>query len=144
MQKRPDKNKILTGTSTMVYVNSKARKFISKFSWKITNDYEDLNFVGWTGTGHRFLGWSGEGSITEYKTSSFFVNELITASKTGEIPDVEILVDTVDPLTKENETLKFIGVQFTELGDDRESKAVISNELPFSFEDIEVISSIEE
>lgn len=144
MQTRPNKSKILTGTSTMAYVNSKARKFMSKVSWKITNDYEDISFLGWTGTAHKFLGWSGEGSITEYKTSSYFIKELLNASKTGVIPEIDIIVETENPMTKETETLKFIGVQFTEIGDDREVKAVITNELPFSFEDIEIINSIKE
>ncbi len=140
--KKFDKTKVLVGTATKAYVNGKLLPFASKVSWKMTGDFEDAKVMGEFGTKKIYLGYSSDGTLTQYKNDSSFLVMVAKALKTGVQPDIEIIVDSENKYTKENETVMLKGVVFSEIGYDDETKTIINEQLPFSFEDIDIINTI--
>ncbi len=139
-----DRTKTLVGTATKVYVNSKLVPYTSKISYKMTGDFDDAAVMGEYGTHKIYLGYGGEGTLTEYKTASTLIRTIVESLQTGVIPDIEIIVDIENKHTKENEPVKLKEVVFSEAGYDIETKSTISEELPFSFADIEYLNTIKE
>lgn len=132
-------NGVVSGNDLTVWVNNEIWDGVEKFEYKITGDFEDLTFIGDPRTHQKFLGYSGEGTITTKKKASRGASLLADAFKKGVMPEVKIVTKILNPSTGKAERAVITGITFSEFGVSGEAKATMSEELPFKFSDFEFL-----
>jgi hypothetical protein len=137
-----DRTKVMVGTASKIYVDGKLIPYTSKVSWKMSGEFEEAKVMGEYGEHQIYLGYSGEGSVEEYKTASALVKQIVDGLQSGVLPDVEMIIDLENKYSSENETVKLKEVVFTEAGYDIETKSPINEELPFKFAEMEFLNTI--
>ncbi|MCY6957960.1 phage tail tube protein [Clostridium brassicae] len=139
-----DKGKeIISGNEGNVWVNTEQWANITNIEAKATAEYEDVNFVGDNNTYKRYTGTNIEGSITLKKIDSRAQKLLAEGFRTGNMPNIKIVVTTAKVNGENVERLALYDVTFTELQLAKlESKAMIEEELPFSASSFEYLELI--
>ena len=97
------------------------------------------------GVGKRFTGWNGTGSLRFNKVSSQFAKKQAEAIKNGNQLVSTIISKLDDPAAARygREQVELIGVQFDTISLAKwEAGSLIQEELPFTFEDFNYLSSI--
>ena len=97
------------------------------------------------GVGKRFTGWNGTGSLRFNKVSSQFAKKQAEAIKNGNQLVSTIISKLDDPATAKygREQVELIGVQFDTISLAKwEAGSLIQEEMPFTFEDFNYLSSI--
>lgn len=136
-------NRVLSGSDGNVWVNGDLWGEIQKIEFKITGNFDSVNFVGDPKEHKRYTGCSAEGTITLNKTYSRGVKAISDAFKSGKFPDITILTKVTDKQTGQSERWQLKEVLFTELGHTIESKKIISQEMPFNFGDWDILETID-
>ncbi|MGQ7276639.1 phage tail tube protein [Brevibacillus thermoruber] len=133
-----DKNNgVISGNDCIVWMNNEVLDDIKGIEWKITLNFEDITYLNDHRTYKKYLGFSGEGTLTFNKTRSRGATLLKDAIKSGAMPDVKIVTKLMNKSTGKAERAVFTGVTFSEFGTSAEAKSVSEESLPFSFADIE-------
>lgn len=133
----------LTGTNGSVYINNELIGDLKSIELKVTGNFEDVNVCGDPSTHSIYTGYTGEGSIVFYKTSSRGITLLAEAYKTGIMPEVKIITKLEDKNTGKSERASVEEVVFTEFALAKfESKALVEEELPIKFAKYDVLETI--
>ncbi|KOF56814.1 phage tail tube protein [Clostridium neuense] len=135
-------NRVLSGSDGKVWVNGELWAEIQKIEFKITGNFDSVNFVGDPKEHSRYTGCSSEGTITLNKTYSRGVKMISDAFKSGVFPDITILTKVTDKQTNQSERWELKEVLFTELGHTIEAKKTITQEMPFKFGDWDILETI--
>lgn len=134
---------VIAGTFGSVWVNDEEWLNVTKFEAKVTGEFEDINMAGRYGVGKKFMGWTGEGTITVNKVNSTISKLLAENFKKGIMPDIKIVGKLADPQALGAERVELLEVTFTEfMLLNFELKTKMEEEVPFSFEDYNLIDSI--
>lgn len=137
-----DANGVISGNDCMVWINNVIWDDIKSFEYKITGNFEDINFLGDPRTHKKYTGFDGEGTLTMNKTKSRGAQILAEAFKTGIMPDVKIVSKVMNQSTGTVERAVFSGIIFTEFGGKYEAKGLSEEELPFTFSDFEFLETM--
>jgi len=132
-------NGVISGNDAITWINNEIWDDISSIEYKITGEFEDVTFLGDPRTYKKYTGFTGEGTITLNKTRSRGAAILGQAFKTGNMPDVKIVTKLLNKSTGATERVVLSGIIFTEFGSSTEAKALVSEELPFTFSEYEVL-----
>lgn len=136
-------NKIINGTFGNVWVNGELWAHCKQFEAKVTGEFEDVNFANDLGTHKKYLGFSGEGTITLHKIFSSGGNLLADAFKTGVMPDVKIVGKLADPAAYGAERVEILEVTFDEFTLMKfANKEIQEEELPFKYADYNYLDKI--
>ena len=89
------------------------------------------------------MGWTGEGTITVNKVNSTITKMLGENFKKGIVPEIKIVARLDDPNAYGAERVEILDVTFNEfMLLNFEVKAKMEEEVPFSFEDYNLIDTI--
>ena len=136
-------NEIIRGTFGRVWVNDELWAEVKSFEGKLTLSYEEADISNDMGKHQRYMGFSGEGTMTVHKVNSKITNLLAKGVKTGVMPEVSMVGKLDDPTALGAERIKFSEVTFDEVMLLKfENKALMDQEIPFKFADFDVIDSI--
>ncbi|WP_317366341.1 phage tail tube protein [uncultured Tyzzerella sp.] len=134
---------VISGTFGTVWVNDEEWLHVTKFEAKVTGEFEDINMAGKLTTGKKFMGWTGEGTITVNKVNSTVTKMLAENFKKGIMPEIKIVGKLADPQARGTERVEILEVTFSEfMLLNFEVKAKMEEEVPFSFEDYNLIDAI--
>lgn len=134
MAKKMDKNKILRGTFGAVWLNNEELGAAKSFEAKITLEYEDIDIAGDLGKHKRYIGFTGEGTMTLHKIDSSIAELLHEGIRTGDIPDIKLVGKLEDPTGYGAERVEFTGVTINEVMALKwANKEIREEEVPFSF-----------
>lgn len=137
-------NKTIRGTYGKLWVNNDYWGNVSKFEAKLAANYDDVKYSGSLATHKRLVGTEGTGTITMYKLDSRVSKLIANGFKTGNMPDIKIVVQLDDPSAYGSERIEIIEVNFDELNvGSFETGAVTMEEIPFTFAEINYIDSID-
>ena len=136
-------NEVLSGTDGAAWVNGEEWAELSALEAKITAEFEDVNFCGDYGTYKRYMGFTGEGTMTLKKTKSRGLKLLADAFKTGIMPDIKIVTKLTNKQTGKAERAVIKDVVFSETMLAKfENRSLVDEELPFTFSDYDVLETI--
>lgn len=135
-------NYVVSGNESVVWVNNEIWDDIKSIEFKMTGEFEDVTFMGDPRTHKKYLGFTGEGTITTNKMYSRGATLLGDAFKTGIMPDVKIVTKITNKSTGKSERIAISGITFSEFGGSTEAKTIASEELPFSFSDYDVLETL--
>lgn len=134
MFNKMDKNKIIRGSFGAVWFDGQEVGSVKSFEAKITLDYEDVDIMGDLGKHKRYMGYSGEGTMTLHKIDSSIAKLIGDAIRNGNMPDFTIVAKLDDPSAYGAERVELTGVTINELMALKfENKALREEEVPFSF-----------
>ena len=134
MFNKMDKNKIIRGSFGAVWFDGQEVGSVKSFEAKITLDYEDVDIMGDLGKHKRYMGYSGEGTMTLHKIDSSIAKLIGDAIKSGNMPDFTIVAKLDDPSAYDAERVELTGVTINELMALKfENKSLREEEVPFSF-----------
>lgn len=134
---------VIAGTFGSVWVNDEEWLHVTKFEAKVTGEFEDINMAGKYGVGKKYMGWTGEGTITVNKVNSTVTKMLADAFKKGVMPEIKIVAKLADPQALGAERIEILEVTFSEfMLINFELKAKMEEEVPFTFEDYNLIDTI--
>lgn len=141
--KKFDKNRILRGTFGAVWVNGDEFANVKSFEAKINLEYEDLDLVGHLGKHKRYMGFTGEGTMTLHKFDSSIIKLLENSITSGEMPEIRIIAKLDDPSAYGSERVELSGVTINEIMALKfANKELREEEVPFSFSDFKFIDLI--
>lgn len=134
---------VIAGTFGAVWVNDEEWLHVTKFEAKVTGEYEDVLMAGRLTTGRKYMGWTGEGTITVNKVNSTITKMLGENFKKGIVPEIKIVARLDDPNAYGAERVEILDVTFNEfMLLNFEVKAKMEEEVPFSFEDYNLIDTV--
>lgn len=138
-------NRVLVGTEGNIWVNGYLLAQIKSVELKVTGSFEDVSVCGDRSTHHVYTGWDGEGTLVMYKIDSYVLNMLAEAYQKGIMPDIKTITKLTDVSNKRTERAAATGVVFTEFMLSKfETKTIIEEELPFKFDNYEVLQTIDD
>lgn len=138
-------NRVLVGTEGNIWVNGYLLAQIKSVEIKVTGSFEDVSVCGDGSTHHVYTGWDGEGNLAIFKIDSYVLNMLAKAYQTRIMPDIKIITKLTDVSNKRTERTAVTGVVFTEFMLSKfETKTIIEEELPFKFDNYEVLQTIDD
>jgi len=135
-------NNVVSGNDTTVWVNNEVWPDLKSMEYKVTAEFEDINFLGDPRTYKKFMGYAGEGTLTLNKTKSRGLSIMGDAFKTGVMPDIKIVTKILNRATNKSERVVLLGITFSEFGSNTEAKSISEEELPFSFADYEILEQM--
>ena len=136
-------SRVINGTHGAVWINGQKLADLEQIELKVNLEYEDVYFAEDTGKHRKFMGWSGEGSLTLKKVFSRGASLLADAVKNGKIPEIEITTKLGDPDSYGVERTTVSGVTFNEfLLAKIEQRALLQEELGFEFSDFDILETI--
>jgi hypothetical protein len=110
---------------------------------KVNFRKEDVNQAGKTGTGTKVIGWDGKGSLKLFKVNSRVANKVRQMVKEGRDVRFTIISKLSDPDALGSERVVLRYVSFDDLTlIDFEPKKVLEVDMPFTFEDYDLLDSI--
>ena len=134
---------IISGTFGAVWVNDEEWLYTTKFEAKVTGVFEDVKVAGELTTYKKYMGWTGEGTITVSKVNSTISKMLAENFKKGIMPEIKIVGKLADPQARGAERVEILGVTFSEfMLMNWEVQTKMDEEVPFSFTDFNFIDSI--
>ena len=143
MDNKMDKNKILRGSFGAVWLDGEELGSVKSFEAKVTLEYEDVDIMGELGKSKRYMGFTGEGTMTLHKIDSTIVKLLADGIRNGNMPDFKIVAKLDDPTAYGAERVELTGVTISELMALKfENKALREEEVPFSFSHFRYIDMI--
>lgn len=135
--------RVINGTHGAVWINGQKLADLESIELKVNIEYEDVYFAEDTGKHRKFMGWTGEGSLTLKKVFSRGALLLGDAVKNGKIPDIEITTRLGDPDSYGVERTSVSGVTFNEfLLSKIEQRALLQEEMGFEFSDFDLLETI--
>lgn len=137
-------NEVLTGTDGVVWVNGEEWGEVKGIEAKVTGEFEDVTFCGDYGTYKKYMGYTGEGTLTLVKTKSRGLKIMGDAFKTGVMPDIKIISKLTNKQSGKSERAALKNVVFSEFALAKfENRSIVEEELPFSFSDYDSLETIE-
>ena len=137
-------NQIIRGTYGRVWIDGELFANVKSFEAKLTLNYEEVDLSNDLGKHQRYMGFTGEGTMTLHKVNSKIFAKLAKAIKSGEMPDISIVGKLEDPTALGAERISFTEVTIDEVMALKFENATIGEEeVPFKFADYEPLDLIE-
>lgn len=134
---------ILNGVDGRVWLNGKKRGNCKAFEAVINLDFEDIDIPGKRMKSKKYTTASGEGSMTEHKIDSELMKLYADGIKTGNIPNIKIVGKLTSGDQSKSERVALYGVKFSKITLMKyENNKPEERELPFTFDDYEIIDTI--
>lgn len=143
MSNKMDKNKIIRGSFGAVWLDGEELGSVKSFEAKVNLEYEDVDIMGELGKHKRYMGFTGEGTMTLYKIDTTVGKLIAEGIRNGKMPDFKIVAKLDDPTAYGAERVELTGVTINELMALKfENKALREEEVPFNFSDFRYIDMI--
>ena len=143
MFRKPNVNEIINGTYGKVFINGNKLANIKSFEAKLTFEYEEVNLAEDPGKHMRYMGYSGEGTMTLHKVDSSILNMIKDDIKAGKMPEIMIVGSVSDPSAIGTERVQLNGVTLDEITLLKfELKTLGEEEVPFKFADFVPLKTI--
>ena len=143
MGRKMDTNKILRGSFGAVWLNNEELGTVKSFEAKITMEYEDVDIAGKLGKHRRYMGFTGEGTMTLHKIDSAIAKMLHEGIKRGNLPDIKLVGKLEDPTGYGAERVEFTEVTISEVMALKfANKELREEEVPFAFASYRFIDMI--
>ena len=136
-------NQIIRGTYGRVWIDGELFANVKSFEAKLTLNYEEVDLSNDLGKHQRYMGFTGEGTMTLHKVNSKIFAKLAKAIKSGEMPEISIVGKLEDPTALGAERVSFTEVTIDEVMALKYENATIGEEeVPFKFADYEPLDLI--
>ena len=136
-------NQIIRGTYGRVWIDGELFANVKSFEAKITLNYEEVDLSNDLGKHQRYIGFTGEGTMTLHKVDSKILAKLAKGIKSGELPEISIVGKLGDPTALGAERISFTEVTIDEVMALKYENATIGEEeVPFKFADYEPLDLI--
>lgn len=136
-------SRALHGSCGACYINGQRHTLATKIEVKVSGDFEDGAFCGDYGTYPIYNGYSIEGSVTGKKSDSVLETAIAECYATGIMPDIVLITELTDRVTRQSERWSITGVVFTEVAlANIEAKKSVDQELPFKAEKYKNLEAI--
>ena len=136
-------NQIIRGTYGRVWIDGELFANVKSFEAKLTLNYEKVDLSNDLGKHQRYMGFTGEGTMTLHKVNSKIFAKLAKAIKSGEMPEISIVGKLEDPTALGAERVSFTEVTIDEVMALKYENATIGEEeVPFKFADYEPLDLI--
>lgn len=136
-------NQIIRGTYGRVWIDGELFANVKSFEAKLTLNYEEIDLSNDLGKHQRYMGFTGEGTMTLHKVNSKIFAKLAKAIKSGEMPEISIVGKLEDPTALGAERVSFTEVTIDEVMALKYENATIGEEeVPFKFADYEPLDLI--
>lgn len=143
MFRKPNVNEIINGTFGKVFINGNKLANIKSFEAKLTFEYEEVDLAEDPGKHMRYMGYSGEGTMTLHKVDSGILNLIKDDIKAGKMPEIMIVGSVSDPSSLGTERVQLNGVTLDEITLLKfELKTLGEEEVPFKFSDFVPLETI--
>ena len=143
MFRKPNVNEIINGTYGKVFINGNKLANIKSFEAKLTFECEEVNLAEDPGKHMRYMGYSGEGTMTLHKVDSSILNMIKDDIKAGKMPEIMIVGSVSDPSAIGTERVQLNGVTLDEITLLKfELKTLGEEEVPFKFADFVPLKTI--
>lgn len=143
MSKKRKAKKVINGTFGAVWVNGEKWLDLESLELKVTINWEEISFSEDLSTHRKFMGWTGEGSLTVKKIFSRGAALLAKAVKSGNMPDITMTTKLADPDAYGTERTRVSEVTFNDFMLAKfEQKSLLTEELSFAFAEFEIIEEI--
>lgn len=143
MSNKMDKNKIIRGSFGAVWLDGEELASVKSFEAKVNLEYEDVDIMGELGKHKRYMGFTGEGTMTLYKIDTTVGKLIAEGIRNGKMPDFKLVAKLDDPTAYGAERVELTGVTINELMALKfENKALREEEVPFNFSDFRYIDMI--
>ena len=137
------KEEILQGVDGRIWMNDDKQGNCKSVEIKVNLEYEEIDIPGERMKQHRYMGGSGEGTMSGYKIDSRFIKLLADGVKSGEMPKVKIVAKLADQPGKKAQRIVVTDVQFNELMlAQYEQGSNTEEEVSFTFGDFDIIDTI--
>ncbi|MEG1044741.1 MAG: phage tail tube protein [Oscillospiraceae bacterium] len=136
-------NRILKGNNGYVWINGLLVGYLKSIEAKLTGNFEDIVMAGDNATHSTYNGYTGDGTLTIYKTNSRNMSAIAESFKTGVMPEIKIITKLTDTVTGQSERVAITEVVFTEtmLANIAE-RSNIEEAIPFKFADYLILERI--
>ncbi len=136
-------NQIIRGTYGRVWIDGELFANVKSFEAKLTLNYEEVDLSNDLGKHQRYMGFTGEGTMTLHKINSKIFAKLAKAIKSGEMPEISVVGKVEDPTALGAERVSFTEVTIDEVMALKFENATIGEEeVPFKFADYEPLDLI--
>lgn len=136
-------NQIIRGTYGRVWIDGELFANVKSFEAKLTLNYEEVDLSNDLGKHQRYMGFTGEGTMTLHKVNSKIFAKLAKAIKSGEMPEISVVGKLEDPTALGAERVSFTEVTIDEVMALKFENATIGEEeVPFKFADYEPLDLI--
>ena len=136
-------NQIIRGTYGRVWIDGELFANVKSFEAKLTLNYEEVDLSNDLGKHQRYMGFTGEGTMTLHKVNSKIFAKLAKAIKSGEMPEISVVGKLEDPTALGAERVSFTEVTIDEVMALKYENATIGEEeVPFKFADYEPLDLI--
>lgn len=136
-------NQIIRGTFGRVWVDGELFSNVKTFEAKLTLNYEEVDLSGELGKHQRYMGYTGEGTMTLHKINSKIAAKLAEGVKNGKIPEIKIIGKLEDPTALGAERIELIEVTIDEVMLLKfENASIGEEEVPFKFADYNILDLI--
>lgn len=143
MERHRDANKI-NGSWGEVWVDNDYMADVISFEAKFSLTLTEVKQNRRLNQGYKVTGTSGSGKIKLNKVTSYFLNKLSTDLKAGKTTVATIITKLDDPDALGAERIRLNNCVFSELPiAGWEVGSLTEEEIPFNFEDFEILDSIE-
>lgn len=143
MIRKPKANEVINGTYGAVWVNGNKFANVKQFESKLTFNWEEVNIAGDPSTHQKYMGYSGEGTMTFHKVDSSILSLIIKDLKLGKMPEIMMVGKVDDPASLGAERIQFNEVTFDEISLLKfENKSLGEEEVPFKFSTFEALDLI--
>lgn len=144
MNRHRDEN-VISGSWGEVWVDNDYMSDVLSLEAKISLDTEEIKQNRRLTKGYKVTGISGSGTLKLNKVTSYFINKLSENIKAGKTTTATIITKLDDPDALGAERIRLNNCVFTELTlANWEVGSMTEEELPFSFQDYDVLDSITE
>ncbi|MBU5464970.1 phage tail tube protein [Anaerotignum sp. MSJ-24] len=136
-------NQIIRGTYGRVWIDGELFANVKSFEAKLTLNYEEVDLSNDLGKHQRYMGFTGEGTMTLHKVNSKIFAKVAKAIKSGEMPEISVVGKLEDPTALGAERVSFTEVTIDEVMALKFENATIGEEeVPFKFADYEPLDLI--
>lgn len=136
-------NEVISGTDGVIWVNGEEWTESTSFQAKVTAQFEDVQFANDYATYKKFVGRTGEGTLTLNKVKSRGASIMANAFKTGIMPDIKMISKIMNKQTGRAERAVVKDVIFSEFDLGKfENRSITQEELPFTFSDYDFIETL--
>ena len=105
---------IILGTHGKLFINNVRCAEIKSFELKASLNYEDINLNGNLITQYKYTGTTLTGTLVVHKVSSYNINLVKDAIKTGVMPSIKFMAELSDPNVNGDEAIEVSDVMFDE------------------------------
>lgn len=136
-------NDTINGTFGSVWINGIKFANIKSFESKTNFSWEAVDIAEDPGEHQRYMGYSGEGTMTFNKVDSSIVDMLIDDIKAGRFPEITVIGKLEDSARTQAERVQYNEVTFDSITLQKfEQKKLVEEEVPFKFASFDLLDKI--